>query len=304
MQYCDTLKISKDTLLDEEHLRKIQEFTQETAFNTAFSFWREGDFWEYMAISLSVLAILLAVITAVAQWKTERNTRISLSMKTQVYESIFRSLLNDLYRIQCDILSLQIVLMENDFKSYPTERYLKNMMIKFDDSNLDSFLVVFNKQHKGKAEEDYLKMQELNNEQIRKYNVNIEMLIEHLKDSSIDSNVKLFDFSIINNSLGYLGHKIIQTAKFIYGKDTDVGSSSILQYVKRALDFYQLNENHITSKGYYDNLKKHEDIITPVLRNFFEKTGIEYTEEMKILAYKLIADEIEESKRSLIRLKS
>lgn len=76
-----------------------------------------------------------------------------------------------------------------------------------------------------------------------------------------------------------------------------------MQYVKRALDFYQLNENHITSKGYYDNLKKHEDIITPVLRNFFEKTGIEYTEEIKILAYKLIADEIEESKRSLIRLK-
>lgn len=129
MQYTDTLKTIKDTLLNEEHLKKIQEFTQATASNTAFSFWREGDFWEYMAISLSVLAILLAIITAIAQWKTERNTRISLSMKTQVYESIFRSLLNDLYRIQCDILSLQIVLMENDFKSYPTERYLKNMMI-------------------------------------------------------------------------------------------------------------------------------------------------------------------------------
>ena len=147
MQYTDTLKTIKDTLLNEEHLKKIQEFTHLTASNTAFSFWREGDFWEYMAISLSVLAILLAIITAIAQWKTERNTRMSLSMKTQVYESIFRSLLNDLYRIQCDILSLQIVLMENDFKSYPTEQYLKNMMIKFDDSNLDSFLVVFNKQH-------------------------------------------------------------------------------------------------------------------------------------------------------------
>ena len=303
MQYTDTLKTIKDTLLNEEHLKKIQEFTQATASNTAFSFWREGDFWEYMAISLSVLAILLAIITAIAQWKTERNTRISLSMKTQVYESIFRSLLNDLYRIQCDILSLQIVLMENDFKSYPTERYLKNMMIKFDDSNLDSFLVVFNKQHKGKAEEDYLKMREINNEQIRKYNANIEMLIEHLKDSSIDSNAKLFDFSIINTSLGYLVHKIIQTAKFIYGEDSDVGSSSLLQYVKRAIDFYQLNENHITFKDYYDNLKKYEDIITPVFRVFFENTGIESTEEMKILAYKLISDEIEDSKRNLIKLK-
>lgn len=303
MQYTDTLKTIKDTLLNEEHLKKIQEFTQATASNTAFSFWREGDFWEYMAICLSVLAILLAIITAIAQWKTERNTRISLSMKTQVYESIFRSLLNDLYRIQCDILSLQIVLMENDFKSYPTERYLKNMMIKFDDSNLDSFLVVFNKQHKGKAEEDYLKMREINNEQIRKYNANIEMLIEHLKDSSIDSNAKLFEFSIINNSLGYLGHKIIQTAKFIYGEVSDVGSSSLLQYVKRAIDFYQLNENHITFQDYYDNLKKYEDIITPVFRVFFENTGIESTEEMKILAYKLISDEIEDSKRNLIKLK-
>ena len=82
MQYTDTLKTIKDTLLNEEHLKKIQEFTQATASNTAFIFWREGDFWEYMAISLSVLAILLAIITAIAQWKTERNTRISLSMKT------------------------------------------------------------------------------------------------------------------------------------------------------------------------------------------------------------------------------
>lgn len=303
MQYTDTLKTIKDTLLNEEHLRKIQEFTQETASNTAFSFWRNGDFWEYMAIGLSVLAILLAIITAIAQWKTERNTRMSLSIKTQVYESIFKSLLNDLYRIQCDILSLQIVLMENDFKSYPTERYLKNMMIKFDDSNLDSFLVVFNKRYKDKAEEDYLKMREIKYEQIRKYNVNVEMLIEHLKDSSIDSNAKLFDFSIINNSIGFLSQKIIQTAKFIYGKDSDVGSSSLSQYVKRALDFYQLNENHITSKYYYDNLKKYEDIITPVLHNFFENIGIEPTEEMKILAYKLISDEIEGSKRNLLKLK-
>lgn len=303
MQYTDTLKTIKDTLLNEEHLRKIQEFTQETASNTAFSFWRNGDFWEYMAIGLSVLAILLAIITAIAQWKTERNTRMSLSIKTQVYESIFKSLLNDLYRIQCDILSLQIVLMENDFKSYPTERYLKNMMIKFDDSNLDSFLVVFNKRYKDKAEEDYLKMREIKYEQIRKYNVNVEMLIEHLKDSSIDSNAKLVDFSIINNSIGFLSQKIIQTAKFIYGKDSDVGSSSLSQYVKRALDFYQLNENHITSKYYYDNLKKYEDIITPVLHNFFENIGIEPTEEMKILAYKLISDEIEGSKRNLLKLK-
>lgn len=145
MQSIDTLKTIKDTLLNEGHLRKIQEFTQETASNTAFCFWREADFWEYMAIILSVIAIFLAVITAIAQWKTERNTRMSLSMKTQVYESIFKSLLNDLYRIQCDILSLQIVLMEDDFQSYPTERYLKYMMIEFDNSNLDSFLVVFNK---------------------------------------------------------------------------------------------------------------------------------------------------------------
>lgn len=303
MQYTDTLKTIKDTLLNEEHLRKIQEFTQETASNTAFSFWRNGDFWEYMAIGLSVLAILLAIITAIAQWKTERNTRMSLSIKTQIYESIFKSLLNDLYRIQCDILSLQIVLMENDFKSYPTEWYLKNMMIKFDDSNLDSFLVVFNKRYKDKAEEDYLKMREIKYEQIRKYNVNVEMLIEHLKDPSIDSNAKLFDFSITNNSIGFLSQKIIQTAKFIYGTDSDVGSSSLSHYVKRALDFYQLNENHITSKYYYDNLKTYEDIITPVLHNFFENIGIEPTEEMKILAYKLISDEIEGCKRNLMKLK-
>lgn len=304
MQYTDTLKTIKDTLLNEEHLRKIQEFTQETASNTAFSFWREGDFWEYMAISLSVFAILLAIITAIAQWKTERNTRMTLSMKTQVYESLFKSLLNDLYRIQCDILSLQIVLTENDFESYPAERYLKNMMIKFDDSNLDSFLVVFNKQHKSKAEENYLKMRELNNEQIRKHNVNIETLIEHLKGSSTDRNTKLSDFSIINNRIGFLSQKIIQTAKFIYGKDSDIGFSSLSQYIKRASDFYQLNENNITSKDYYDNLKKYEDIITPVLNEFFENTELEPTQEVKLLTYKLISDEIEESKRNLIKLKS
>ena len=54
MQSTDTLKIITDSLLNEGHLRKIQEFTQETASNTAFSFWREADFWEYIAIGLSV----------------------------------------------------------------------------------------------------------------------------------------------------------------------------------------------------------------------------------------------------------
>ena len=68
MQSIDTLKTIKDTLLNEGHLGKIQEFTQETASNTAFSFWREAAFWEYIAIGLSVIAIFLAVITAIAQW--------------------------------------------------------------------------------------------------------------------------------------------------------------------------------------------------------------------------------------------
>ena len=40
-----------------------------------------------------------------------------------------------------------------------------------------------------------------------------------------------------------------------------------------------------------------------IFRVFFENTGIESTEEMKILAYKLISDEIEDSKRNLIKLK-
>ena len=205
MQSIDTLKTIKDTLLNEGHLRKIQEFTQETASNTAFCFWREADFWEYMAIVLSVIAIFLAVITAIAQWKTERNTRMSLSMKTQVYESIFKSLLNDLYRIQCDILSLQIVLMEDDFQSYPTERYLKYMMIEFDNSNLDSFLVVFNKKYKSEAEEHYLKMQEINR-LTQNYNINIEMLIEHLKDPSIGTETKLIDFTTVQRN--FLRHDL------------------------------------------------------------------------------------------------
>lgn len=306
MQSADTLRTITDSLLNEGHLRKIQEFTQETASNTAFSFWREADFWEYMAIGLSVTAILLAIVTAIAQWKTERNTRMSLSMKTRVYESIFKSLLNDLYRIQCDILSLQILLMEDNFQSYPTERYLKNMMIEFDDSNLDSFLVVFNKKYKSRAEEHYLKMQEINR-LAQNYNVNIEMLMDHLKDSSIDINTKLCDFSIINNSISFLSRKIIQTAEFIYGKSSDVGPS-LLHYVKRALEFYQSSEDHITSKDYCVNLKKYEDIITPVFNDYFKHTNISNTKEVMLLAYKLISYELEGSdsgiKRNLIKLKS
>ena len=306
MQYTDTLHIVKDALWDEEHLRMIQEFTQKTASNTAFSFWREADFWEYLAIGLSFLAIVLAVVTAILQWKTERNTRMSLSMKNQVYESIFKLLLNDLYRIQCDILSLQIILIENDFQSYPTKRYLKNMMIKFDDSNLDSFLVVFNKEDKSEAEEHYLKMREINR-LIHNYNVNLEILMEHLEDSSVDTSTKLFDFSIINNNICFLSKKIIQTAESIYGKNSDVGTS-LLHYVKKALEFYQSSETNITSIDSYTNLKKYEDIINPVLNNYFEYTNTISTNEAMLLAYRLISNEIDKNdsdvKNSLIRFKT
>lgn len=306
MQPTDTLKTIKDTLLKEEHLVKIQEFTQETASNTAFSFWREADFWEYMAIGLSVLAILFAVITAISQWKTERNTRMSLSMKTQVYESIFKLLLSDLFRIQCDILSLQIILMEDDFQSYPSERCLKKMIIKFNDSNLDSFLVVFNKKNRSRAEENYLKMQEINR-LIYNYNINIGMLIEHLKDTSIDVNSKLFDFSVINNSICFLSNKIIQTAEFIYGKNSDVGHS-LSDYIQRALDFYQSKHEIITHKDCCENLKKYECIITPVLNDYFKNTNIISTENGMSLAYRLISHEIENRdsgvRRNLIKFKS
>ena len=308
MQSTDTLKTITDSLLNEGHLRKIQEFTQETASNTAFSFWREADFWEYMAIGLSVIAILLAVVTAIAQWKTERNTRMALSMKTQVYESIFKSLLNDLYRIQCDILSLQIVLIEDNFLSYPTERYLKCMMIKFDDSNLDSFLIVFNEKYKREAEEHYLRMQEITNRHIRNYNVNVEMLMRLLKDSSIDINTKLLDFSIIYNSIGFLSREIIQIAKSIYGENSDVGGPSLLHYVKTVLDFYPSSKNHITSKDDYVNLKKYEDIIDSVFNDYFKYTNISNTKEIMLSTYKLISYELENSgsgvKRNLIKFKS
>ena len=306
MQSTDTLKTVKDTLLNEEHLMKIQEFTQETAFNTAFSFWREADFWEYMTIGLSVVAILLAVITAISQWKTERNTRMSLSMKTQVYESVFKLMLKDLYLIQCDILSLQIILMEKDFKSYPSERYLKNMMIKFDDSNLDSFLVVFNRKYRSKAEEHYLKMCDINYE-IHKYNINIEMLMDHLKEASIDTNTKLVDFSTIHKSIVYLSKKIIETAEYIYGKNSDVGSS-LSHYVTKVLGSNQSSTLDVKLKTYSEHLRKHENIIVPVLNDYFSQTNITYTEEAKFLTYKLIYDEIETSdsgtRRNLIKFKS
>lgn len=149
-------------------------------------------------------------------------------------------------------------------------------------------------------------MQEINR-LTQNYNINIEMLIEHLKDSSISTETKLIDFSIINNSIGFLSREIIQTAKFIYGTNSNVGPS-LLHYVKRALDFYQLSEDHMNSKDYYINLKKHEDIIAPVLNDYFKHTNIISTEEAILLAYKLISYEIGKSdsgvRRNLIKLKS
>lgn len=133
------------------------------------------------------------------------------------------------------------------------------------------------------------------------------MLIEHLKDPSIGTETKLIDFSIINNSIGFLSREIIQTAKFIYGKNSNVGPS-LLHYVKRALDFYQSNEDHITSKDCCANLKKYENIITPILNNYFKYTDIISPEEAILLAYRLISDEIERCdsavKRNLIKFKS
>ena len=111
--------------------------------------------------------------------------------------------------------------------------------------------------------------------------------MEHLKDTSIDINTKLFDFSIINNDISYLSNKIIETAEFIYGKNTDVGSS-ILHYVKKALDFYQSNKDQITTMDYFVSLKKYEDIISPVLNGYFKYTNIVSTEDATLLAYILM----------------
>ena len=131
--------------------------------------------------------------------------------------------------------------------------------------------------------------------------------MEHLKDSSVDTSTKLFDFSIINNNICFLSKKIIQTAESIYGKNSDVGTS-LLHYVKKALEFYQSSETNITSIDGYTNLKKYEDIINPVLNNYFEYTNTISTNEAMLLAYRLISNEIDKNdsdvKNNLIRFKT
>ena len=132
--------------------------------------------------------------------------------------------------------------------------------------------------------------------------------MKHLKDSSIDINTKLLDFSIIYNSIGFLSREIIQIAKSIYGENSDVGGPSLLHYVKTVLDFYPSSKNHITSKDDYVNLKKYEDIIDSVFNDYFKYTNISNTKEIMLSTYKLISYELENSgsgvKRNLIKFKS
>ena len=120
----------------------------------------------------------------------------------------------------------------------------------------------------------------------------IEMLMEHLKDPSIDKNTKLFDFSVINNNISFLSQKILQTAVFIYGKNSDV-TTSLLHYVKKALEYYQEGEINTTSMDCYINLKKYEKIIIPILNNYFEHTNIKSTKDIMLLSYRLISNEID-----------
>ena len=127
--------------------------------------------------------------------------------------------------------------------------------------------------------------------------------MEHLKESSIDTNTKLVDFSIIYNSIGFLSQRIIKTAMSIYGKNSDVGLS-ILHYAKRAL----ASKDHIISKDYCVISPKYENIIAPVFNDYFQYTNISDTKEIMLLTHKLISYELESSelgvKRCLIKFKS
>lgn len=251
-----------------ESARMINENTAPTALQAT-------DTDEYVNLTLSIIAAFGTILTAVAVRLEFRQRAISMEIQRRVLFDLIRHL----YRNKVCVCASALKTENYGYdRYYPSEEHLLKLKVLPEDLRFDRF-------NNTPQYYDILHSLEL---KFRNYNTEIDVTLEHLKNSGISANIKSRDMSVLSNKSDYLTREIIQLLAITQERLKSSPDMSLL--ISRLIE-YRLNLVSLKGKRQLPDwvraehrrnavraLKRLETLIHQI-DNLIEKTSSEYSVE-------------------------
>lgn len=197
--------------------------------------------WDWLAVLIALLSFCIACLslfyaikTLKSQRQTEKNTLPIINLDIQRFQlcDLIRKLLDGHMRLT----ALWHMLNNHAFKVYPTERILRLIKIPQDIIHIELF---YNNYVYYRCMQGLIDM-------IDDYNTSIDILENHLKDSSVDGDFLYNEFFHITNKNDSLAESWDKIMTIVFGYNKEDKSSLFDEYIENISD-------DVVS-GHYDNV--------------------------------------------------
>ena len=191
----------------------------------------ELNIWDWLAVLIALLSfgiaclsLYYAIKTLKSQRQTEKNTLPIINLDIQRFQlcDFIRKLLDGHMRLT----ALWHMLNSHAFKVYPTERILRLLKIPHDIIHIELF---YNNYVHYRCMQGLIDM-------VDDYNISIDILESHLKDSSVDSDFLYNEFFHITNKNDSLAEAWDKIMSIVLGYTEEEKSSLFDEYIENISD--------------------------------------------------------------------
>lgn len=210
--------------------------------------WIKDDWnvYGWVAFATAFLSLIVAAITLWAQVRTEKNTS-KLSREEQ--KALLSDMIRHLYRNYVVSLTLRVKLeagkrgktkedKNKNYTGYPSEEHLKKMMVNLQDVHLNLFY----------KESEFHQLMNKLYVMLRNYNIEIDVICDHLKSQTIDYATKSRDLETLAFKCYNLTKEITKLIGCIWYKNE---KSYIPQARERIIKEQEKNRNDNSDESRY-----------------------------------------------------
>ncbi len=263
-------------------VKTIQSSTRTIEKNTAPTLLQSTDTDEFINLTLSIIAALGTVLTAVAV-RLEFKQR---AINKEIQRRVLFDLIRHLYRNKvCVCATTWRLTVEGFTRFYPSEEHLLKLKVLPEDLRFDRF-------NNTPQYYDILHSLEL---KFRNYNTEIDVALDHLKESEISDTIKNRDLAVLSMKSDYLTTEIIQLIVITEGRLKNNPETSLLisRLIKSVVDGSPssiIKSTYSRETMVYDKIApkalKSINLLIAQVDNLITKTSAEYSGEALSIPHK------------------
>lgn len=199
--------------------------------------------WDWLALIVAFLSLVVSVMTWHSQNETRKNTAIVSNEELQdklsgYYHSLIRNVIN--------LYSLHIKMDLNNWESYPSEDYMWKMKLtEIEENNISIRLVYGDRFHK---------IQNFN-ELIRFFNYSIDATIAHLKQDTMNKGVRKRDIYNLKSMIWLISEHLSNTMNSLFPEDKSHNQNKIRNILTESIGRWYAgvasNKNKLDDNGSY-----------------------------------------------------